>query len=113
MRKNLNTFLLLVAILLLAYIAFLKPTSPRFVTFQTAPFILDTNTGRVCEGRIPSEHVINKQKTKINELVAGFKNIDPSTLPSTWQAINPHVAMAEQELESLLHPSKYPLCSEF
>ncbi len=105
MRNNLNTTLLIVAILLLAYIAFLKPQPQRFTKTVRRDLLLDTATGRLCSPRTPSKEAIKLAQLRIEalqEIPLGFVLENPKAIQESKDA-----------LYNLLHPSKrYPLCSD-
>ena len=106
MRNNLNTVLLLVAILLLAYIGFLKPQPQRFAKTRSFYLLVDTATGTLCDARTPSKEAIKLAHLRIEALQSpplGFVLENPEAVQESKDA-----------LYNLLHPSKqYPLCSEF
>ena len=110
MRKNLNSILLLVAILLLAYIAFLKPQSQRFATTPNFRIVLDTTTGRLCDARIPSKEAIKVAQLEIEKL----EGLPADAEPDWFANIERKTALqkAKDQLYNLLHPSKYSLCSD-
>lgn len=108
MRKTLNSILLLVAVLLLAYIAFLKPTPQRFAATPNFGILLDTATGRLCDGRTPPQEAINEARRNIKRLEGllpppsgiDFVPDEKTALDKAWD-----------HLKSLLH-HRFPYCSQ-
>ena len=110
MRNNLNTALLIVAILLLAYIAFLKPQPQRFVKTVRFDILVDTATGRHCDPRTPPKQAIKNARREIKRLEAlpsgpppppGFVLLGEKTeLDKAWD-----------RLKSLLY-HRFPYCSQ-
>ena len=113
MRKYLNTILLLVAILLLAYIAFLKPQPQRFIKTTRFGLLIDTTTGSLCDARTPSKEALKLAQLeleKIKALPLGYMLEEVPHPPRTRESA---LQTAMDNLYNLLHPSKrYPLCSE-
>ena len=106
MKVQLNTVLLVVAILLLGYIALLKPQPGRFAKLRIpgrSHLFVDTSTGRLCDPRTPSAEAIKLAEVKVDKLrTRGLDIFDEFALQR-----------AIEDLYNLLHPSKrYPLCSE-
>ena len=120
MRNNLNTVLLLVAILLLGYIAFLKPQPQRFVNARGyRHLLLDTATGRLCDARTPSKEALEQAQFVVEfaESIATEKEPAPPegfVLEEARGEQKTALEHSKDALYNLLHPSKqYPLCSEF
>ena len=130
MRNNLNTTLLIVAVVLLAYIAFLKPQPQRFTKTVRRSLLLDTATGRLCSPRTPSKEAIKRARLRL-EFVKSLPTDakpdrlgqnPPSNLPplpdgfvleQPLPELKTPLQHAEDALYNLLHPSKrYPLCSD-
>lgn len=119
MRKNLNSILLLVAILLLAYIAFLKARPQRFATTPNFRILLDTTTGRLCDGRTPPKQAIKDARRNIKRLEAllppapGF--VLETAIPPPAIHFVPYektaLDKAWDHLKSLLY-HRFPYCSE-
>ena len=118
MRMNLNTVLLLVAILLLAYIAFLKPQPQRFASTVSYYLLVDTATGRLCDARTPSNEAIEEAELEIELLEEISTSPSPGyprqgQLEMELQQSQVAIQAAKDALYNLLHPSKrYPLCSD-
>lgn len=109
--------LLLVAILLLAYIAFLKPQPQRFANTVSYYLLVDTATGRLCDARTPSKEAVEEAQLEI-ELLESMPTSSPGFLPEEQlerqrQDLEEGIQGAKDNLYNLLHPTKrYPLCSE-
>ena len=105
MGKQLNTILLVVGVLLLAYIAFLKPQPGRFIKTANFRLLIDTATGTLCSARTPSKEAIKLAKLRIEKL---------ESPPPGFVLENPEaVQESKDNLYNLLHPSyRFPLCSE-
>ncbi len=77
MTRHLNTILLLLAILLLAYIAFLKPQPQRFAKTVSFDILVDTATGRLCDARTRPKEAIKRARREIKRLEALPTDTEP------------------------------------
>ena len=119
MRKNLNTILLVLAVLLLAYLAFLKPERQRFVKSRGL-YLFEVTTGRLCDPRTPRKETVENLQAKVQylrevgeiESEQTKKKYADIPLPAGFVLENTKLEEAESKLRRVLHPSKYPLCSE-
>ena len=74
MERHTQTALIVVAVLLLAYIAFLKPLPGRFKKVESDSLILlDTATGRMCDPGVATEEVLQRNQEKVDRLRSEVK----------------------------------------
>ncbi|KKK79092.1 hypothetical protein LCGC14_2837000, partial [marine sediment metagenome] len=97
----------LVAILLLAYIAFLKPQPQRFAKTARYDILVDTATGTLCDARTPRKQAIKNARREI-------KRIEALPLPPpsfVFLGEKTPLDKAWDHLKSLLY-HRFPYCSE-
>ena len=107
MTRHLNTILLVLAILLLAYIAFLKPQPQRFVKTDRYDILIDTAAGRLCDTRVPPKEAINRARREIKRL----ETLPPPPAGFVLTGEKTELDKAWDHLKSLLY-HRFPYCSE-
>ena len=103
MERHTQTALLVIAVLLLVYIAFLKPLPGRFkMIFSDDLILLDTATGRMCDPGMATEEALQRSQEKVDR----FRSEVKAGTASQGQLIE-----AEGALELLRTLSALPFCS--